>query len=127
VGPETEQIMGHDGIANIWQWLADRDSLRYQAGADTVFAVRELIAAGAGTQSALDAQNVTGRGAWRDGHWMVAFRRALEPRQEGELALLPDSGRRIAFAVWDGAKRERFGIKSISVLRRLRFARSATP
>jgi len=127
VGPETEQIMGHDGTANIWQWLADRDSLHYQAGADTVFAVRELIAAGAGTQGALDAQTVAGRGAWRDGRWSVAFRRALEPRQDGELALLPDSGRRIASAAWDGARRERFGIKSISVLRRLRLVRGATP
>lgn len=126
-GPAVEQMMGHDGTANIWHWRADLDSLHWQAGADTLVATREMIAAGAGTQSAMDGQNVAGRGAWRDGRWTVAFRRALAPRQDGELSLLPDSARRIAFAVWDGGAHERFGIKSISVLRRLELARGARP
>jgi DMSO reductase family type II enzyme heme b subunit len=126
-GPAATQIMGHDGTANIWHWLANRDFQHYAQGVDSVLAVRELIAAGAGTQNPMDGQNVGGRGVFADGRWTVVFERATAPRQPGELALTPESDEQIAFAVWDGAGHERFGIKSISILRRLRFAGGGRP
>ena len=75
--------------------------------------VDNLLAGSFGTLTAAEDQMVQGVGAWEDGRWRVVFARDLQAAgdytqfSQGEQA-------NIAFAVWDGAKQERDGIKSVS-------------
>ena len=117
--PATAQMMGFGSIANVWQWLADRDARKYQAGDASVNVVRELFARGPGTQKELPGQNVEGRGEYGQGRWKVVFKRKLKSSQENELELKPGVDMNIAFAVWNGIKMESFSRKSISILRNL--------
>jgi DMSO reductase family type II enzyme heme b subunit len=117
--PAITQMMGHGGKANIWHWSADRDAKQHRFGMDSVLAVRELIAVGPGTQNPMAFQNVQGKSWYRNGKWQVLMRRPVENQQEDELNLVQGSDFKIAFAVWDGAKAESFGIKSVSIVRTL--------
>ncbi|MEW6456092.1 MAG: ethylbenzene dehydrogenase-related protein [Acidobacteriota bacterium] len=118
-GPATAQMMGYGSKANVWQWLADRDTEKYQKGNESIKTVRELIAHGPGTQTPMENQNVEGRGMHKDGKWAVVFKRDLKSNQEGEFEFKPGTDKNIAFAVWDGIKMESFSRKSISILRTL--------
>jgi len=77
--------------------------------------VDNLLAGSFGTLTAGPGpeQMVQGKGEWHDGKWRVVFARDLQvigdytQFSEGEKT-------NIAFAVWDGAKSERDGIKSVS-------------
>ncbi len=122
--PAAAQMMGQDASGNIWHWLADRDAERYQRDNDSVSAVVELVTTGPGTQTPLPLQTVAGRGAYRAGNWYVVFKRSLASRQNDALALSPGTDMIVSFAVWDGAKREAFSAKSISIVRPLVLAGS---
>jgi mono/diheme cytochrome c family protein len=62
------------------------------------------------------SQIVTANGSWRDGRWTVVLRRALKPTTtEDGVSLVPGGKASVAFAVWDGEKRERDGIKLITI------------
>lgn len=77
-------------------------------------AVENLVAAGFGSLTPDDRMVVTGWGQWRDGRWRVVFERDLAAPEEGNVDL-PATGRTdVAFAVWDGAARERDGQKSVA-------------
>ncbi len=115
--PASVQMMGYGGLANVWQWLADRNLARYEQGNESVQPVRELIASGPGTQTELARQTVEGRGEFRDGRWAVVFKRKLASSQEGEIELRPGTEMRTAFAVWNGSKMESFSRKSIAIIR----------
>ncbi len=117
--PATAQMMGYGGLANVWQWLADRNMARYEQGVETIKPVRELIATGPGTQTELANQTVDGRGEFKDGRWSVVFRRKLASSQEGEIDLQPGTDMKTAFAVWNGSKMESFSRKSIAILQGL--------
>lgn len=117
--PATAQMMGHAAEANIWHWLANIPS-NTATGDSAVPAIRELIASGPGTQTVMPLQNVSGRGTYDDNKWRVLFLRQLDSQQEGEFALSPGRGSKIAFAVWDGALKESFSRKSIAILRDLK-------
>lgn len=77
-------------------------------------AVRNLVAGGFGTLTATDQGELEGQGLYSDGRWMVVYTRpfdasgALQPTFGGEQPI------DVAFAVWDGSKGERDGIKSVS-------------
>lgn len=117
--PAAVQMMGQDATGNIWHWLADRDAMQYQRLDDSVRAVLELVAAGPGTQTPLAQQTVVGRGEYRAGYWHVILRRNLASQQPDAIELSAGSDLIISFAVWDGAKREAFAAKSISIVRPL--------
>lgn len=70
-----------------------------------------LAAKGYGSLTMFDEEPVEGRGIWRQGRRYVVMSRKFE----GEPAF--KEGRRIpvAFAVWEGGKGERNGMKSVSV------------
>jgi DMSO reductase family type II enzyme heme b subunit len=104
-------MMGYASKANIWHWLADRDT------------VREMKASGPGTQTPLKDQNVKGKGEYRDGKWKVMFKRSLKSMQDEEFEIIPDLEYKIAFALWNGSKMESFARKSISILAYLKFER----
>ena len=76
-------------------------------------AADNLLAGSFGTLTAAEDQMVQGQGEWRDGRWRVVFARDLAT--EGEYAQFAiGSSTNVAFAVWDGAKQERDGMKSVS-------------
>lgn len=51
---------------------------------------------------------------WRDGRWTLTFRRALAPRERGELAFVPGEPLLFALAVWDGRRDVNPASKAIS-------------
>lgn len=61
------------------------------------------------------AEEVAADSNWSDGRWTVVFRRALEtPRGKG-IEFQPGGRRSAAFAVWNGAKRDRAAQKCITI------------
>lgn len=78
--------------------------------------VEDANARGFGTFTAqsASAQNVTGRGIWRDSHWSVVFVRELKSRSADDVKLAVRQPVPLAFAVWDGQNRDRNGRKVVS-------------
>lgn len=83
--------------------------------------VEDANAAGFGTMTSQppNSQNVGGRGIWRDGFWSVLFHRELKSKDPGDVRLVPGQPTLVAFAIWDGAQRDRNGRKVISNWHRL--------
>jgi mono/diheme cytochrome c family protein len=61
------------------------------------------------------SQKVSARAEWRDGAWSVVLRRPLRVGTEDGYALAPGDTCSVAFAVWDGAARDRNGQKLVSI------------
>ncbi len=135
--PESTLLMGFMGQANIWHWKASQDK-EYWIGLEervvyvdfyypfeeeelfvvskdaVVSAANDLISARIATITPKTEQIVAGRGFYEDGVWRVVLKRVLttdEPRTDAQFV---PSTIRSAFAVWDGANRDRGGRKSIS-------------
>lgn len=83
--------------------------------------VEDANATGFGTMKSQPAasQNVGGKGYWRDGAWSVLFYRNLRSEDSGDIQLVPGRTALVAFAVWNGAQRDRNGRKVISNWHRL--------
>ena len=75
--------------------------------------IDNLLAGSFGTLTAAQDQMVQGVGVWHDGKWRVVFARDLSVTGD-YTQFKPGETTNIAFAVWDGAKNERDGIKSVS-------------
>jgi DMSO reductase family type II enzyme heme b subunit len=75
-----------------------------------------LAARGAGSTTFLPpaSQLVTASGEWKDGRWTVVLRRPLQVPDDS-LSLMPGKSCSAAFAVWDGAHRDRNGQKFVSI------------
>ena len=132
-------MMGFLGRANIWHWKASQDKeywseelpenkvysdFYYPFEEEEVFvvskdlpksAVNDLIAEGIGRLSSKEIQKIQGRGFWNDGTWHIVVKRSLSDT-DPELAAAFESGKKklSAFAIWNGAKGDRGGRKSIS-------------
>lgn len=61
------------------------------------------------------SQRVTARSMWKDGRWTVVLRRPLSVNAEEGIALAAGDQVSIAFAIWDGAARDRNGQKLVSI------------
>jgi hypothetical protein len=61
------------------------------------------------------SQAVQAIGNWKDNRWTVVLRRPLEVGPGAGIALAPGDHLSIAFAIWDGAARDRNGQKLISI------------
>jgi mono/diheme cytochrome c family protein len=81
-----------------------------------VTAVQDLNAAGFGTLEIQppEDQDVTGRGVWNSGRWRVVFVRAMSTKGAKDVKLAAGSTADVAFAVWDGAARDRDGQKCVT-------------
>jgi hypothetical protein len=79
-------------------------------------AVEDLIAAGFGTLTPepFDRQDVAGTSSFRDGTWRVVMSRRLDNGDPNDAPLEAGRSMAVAFAVWDGAKGDRDGLKSVS-------------
>jgi hypothetical protein len=75
--------------------------------------IEKLQAEGFGTLTTLPTDRQDGRGkvAWKDGVWSLAL---TVPRAQDRFAFSPGMTIPVAFAAWDGAKRERGGEKAVS-------------
>lgn len=78
--------------------------------------VEDANATGFGTMRSQSpkAQNVHGRGVWRDDFWSVVFVRDLKSRDDGDVEFTTGGPVPVAFAIWNGAQRDRNGRKVIS-------------
>jgi mono/diheme cytochrome c family protein len=78
--------------------------------------VEDANARGFGTMKSqkASAQNVAGKGTWRDGHWEVVFVRELKSSEDEDVKFIPGKQAPVAFAIWDGENRDRNGRKVIS-------------
>jgi DMSO reductase family type II enzyme heme b subunit len=122
----AEPLMGHrymgerSALVNIWQFKADwnREGRRSP--------IEDLNAAGPGTLTAQDQQNVSGKGLHRGGRWKAIFLRSLKTDDEDDAEFWPGLETRLNVAVWNGSRKDHAGQKSVSELwRRLIF--EATP
>jgi mono/diheme cytochrome c family protein len=93
------------------------------AHADAAQTAANLAAKGFGSTTFRPkaAQNVVGKSQWKDGRWTVVFRRPLAVPAENGLTFTPGGRSSIAFALWDGAARDRNGQKLISIWHDLEF------
>ena len=76
--------------------------------------VENLVAGQFGTLTTAPEQTVHGVGRWRDGRWRVLFARGLPAPGEGDAGFRVPGSTDIAFAIWDGARGDRNGQKSVS-------------
>ena len=67
-----------------------------------------------GTVTPKETQNIEGRGFWQEGVWRVVIKRSLNATDTDVDAKFNIPKRLCAFAVWNGAKGDRGGRKSIS-------------
>ena len=88
--------------------------------------VENLVAAGFGTLTTANLQDIDGAGEWRDGRWRVVFFRPLVTA-EGYPSLAVGEVTDVAFAVWDGSRGHRDGMKSVSQFMKLQLGVSARP
>lgn len=76
---------------------------------------QNLVANGYGTLTPFATQDVVATGRYRGGTWTVVFHRSAKA-SEAQAVNLEGSGQwPVAFAVWDGANKERDGLKAVSV------------
>jgi mono/diheme cytochrome c family protein len=66
------------------------------------------------------SQLVGGKGEWKDGRWTVTLRRPLAVPADAGLSIAPGERVSAAFALWDGAARDRNGQKMVSIWHDLR-------
>jgi DMSO reductase family type II enzyme heme b subunit len=62
----------------------------------------------------LSQQNVTGKGLWHDGFWNVIFVRDLKSKDVDDVKFVAGKPVPVAFAIWNGAQRDRNGRKMVS-------------
>ena len=110
----AEPLMGHrymgerSALVNIWQFKADWN----EEGRS--FPVEDLNAAGPGTLTTQDRQDVSGKGLHRSGRWKVIFFRSLQTDDEDDAQFWPGLKTWVNFAVWDGSHKDNAGQKSVS-------------
>jgi mono/diheme cytochrome c family protein len=84
---------------------------------DATRSASTLAAKGFGTTTFLPKalQIVSAKSAWKDSRWTVDLRRPLAVGPDGGMALAPGGRCSVAFALWDGAARDRNGQKAVSI------------
>ncbi len=105
-------------------FLTARDAANLRAQADRPSSVEDLNAVGFGTLTSqpLAGQNVRGASEYRDGTWRVVLSRSLATDDPNDTRLGRGRSVVIALAVWDGARGDRDGQKSVSSWLTLGFA-----
>ncbi len=95
-------------------FLSGRAAGNLMSAAKRTSPVEDLVAKGFGTLTTAVDQDVKGKGVWQDGKWYVIFSRSMETKGDVYTPFNPGQITNVAFAVWDGAKQERNGLKSVS-------------
>lgn len=153
-GSEVPYIcMGQaDQAVNIWQWRADHQGEPpglpengyvdlYPSTDDLYFPARaagnplagdrspaqNLVAGGFGTLTASENGALEGHGVHQGNQWAVVFSRPFQPNGDLQPEFAPAQPIDVAFAVWDGSRMERDGIKSVSAFTQLSITSDAAP
>ena len=104
-----QRYMGESSaLVNIWQFKADWN----EEGRSSP--VEDLNAAGPGTLTTQDRQDVSGKGVHRSGRWKVIFLRSLRTDDEDDARFWPGLKTWVNVAVWDGSHKDHAGQKSVS-------------
>lgn len=85
--------------------------------------VETLVANVFGSLTAVDGQAATGIGRWRNGTWRVLFRRDLPAPEDGQTTFSIPEATNVALAIWDGARGDRNGQKSVGQFLTLKLSR----
>lgn len=98
-------------------FLTARAAGNGNANADRSISAGSLVARGFGsvTFRPKTSQLVTASAAWKDGRWTVVLRRPLVVGEDDGLPLNAGEKCSLAFAIWDGAARDRNGQKLVSI------------
>lgn len=102
-GADALSMGSEDAPVNAWLWKADEAE------------PFDVVAQGYATSDrrAAGASGLKAKAIHTDGHWVLVFQRPLVA--EGEfVSFAGEDGVGIAFAVWEGANKERAGQKSVS-------------
>lgn len=85
--------------------------------ADANQSASNIAAKGVGTVTfrPKTSQVVSAKASWDKGRWTVEFRRPMTVPTDAGVSLSPGSSASIAFALWDGAVRDRNGQKQVSI------------
>ncbi|HEX6222751.1 MAG TPA: ethylbenzene dehydrogenase-related protein [Acidimicrobiia bacterium] len=155
-GSEVPAIcMGQaDRAVNIWQWRADQQAEppslpdsgyvdSYPSTDDLYFPAREagnplaqsqgrtavqsLLAGGFGTLEIAGQGGLQGHAVHENGRWMVVFARPFVSADEMQPTFDGSTPVDVAFAIWDGSKQERDGIKSVSAFTRVQITPENPP
>ena len=118
---EAGDAFGPDGF------LAGQAAGNPRSAASLVSSVEDLNAVGFGSLTTQDpaGQNVHGASEYRDGVWRVVMSRTLSNDDPNDAPLRAGSAATaVAFAVWDGSRGDRDGLKSVSTWLALSLPRS---
>jgi DMSO reductase family type II enzyme heme b subunit len=87
---------------NMWLWRGDVETPHY------------VTAEGRGTTTRHPESPLRGRGAWRDGVWSVVISRPFNVNLPAAFVvpLAPGMTHKCSFAIWQGANKERAGLKA---------------
>lgn len=107
-GHPTLEALGlkGDAVKSYYPGLAAGNPLSQQKRTSPV---EELIAEGFGTLTSLPQQRALGRGIYANGRWKVSL--GMPAAEQDVPVLKPGSSVPVAFAVWDGGKRQVGGRK----------------
>jgi mono/diheme cytochrome c family protein len=99
------------------EFLTARSVGNLRSDPETAAAAGSLQAKGFGsaTMRPRPSQLVASRGEWKDGRWAVVLRRPLQVPADAGLPLAAGAKLSVAFALWDGAARDRNGQKLVSI------------
>ena len=104
-------VLGEPPLATMGAPDAPIHLLHWRAGEERP---RSVLAAGLGTTRPGPDLARECRALWKDGAWQLVLARGLAGG-EGGAPLAAGARSLVAFAVWDGANRERAGIKAVSL------------
>ncbi len=76
--------------------------------------IAELSSVGSGTLASKNTENTSGRAFWKNGEWTVIFRRPLSVDDPESVKFKAGEKMPIAFAIWEGSRREVGGRKAVS-------------
>jgi mono/diheme cytochrome c family protein len=84
--------------------------------------IEDLNAVGFGSLESqpVSSQGVQGTGCWSDNKWRIVFKRSLESQEARDVKFSKGATVPISFAVWDGEKQDRDGIKFVSTWYKLK-------
>ena len=142
-----------DQAVNIWQWRSDQQQELpglppdgyvdlYPSTDDLFFpgraagnplsqvdrvSTQNLVAGGFGTLTAADEGGLEGHGVHLGNRWSVVFSRPFEPAGDLQPEFTGAQPIDVAFAVWDGSRQERDGIKSVSAFTQLAISPEDAP
>jgi DMSO reductase family type II enzyme heme b subunit len=101
--PQTTAIMGtREAPVNIWYWKASSGK------------AQNLVAEGPFTIVPAPAQDVEAVGEYKDGRWVVTFRRNRKPQDGSSVDLTGMRVMPVAFALWEGVNYEANGLKAVT-------------